>query len=81
MKVSGVRILCPILGIELNINSGKPGAYTNSPSLDRINPLKGYTKDNIQVISQLANAMKHKATKDQLIKFANWVLTSYTNIE
>jgi len=68
---------CPILGIELNMNSGKSGAYRNSPSLDRIDNLKGYTKDNIQVISQLANAMKCHATKEELVMFAQWVLKTY----
>lgn len=68
---------CPILGIELNMNSGKSGAYVNSPSLDRIDNSKGYTKDNVQVVSQLANAMKGAATKEQLILFAKWIISSY----
>src|SRR5574340_63319 len=57
IEVSDIVIpdVCPILGIELNMNSGKSGAYRNSPSLDRIDNSKGYTKNNIQVISQLAN--------------------------
>ncbi len=65
--------ICPVLGIEININSGKSGAYRNSPSLDRIDNDKGYTKDNIQVISQLANAMKCHASIEELQKFADWV--------
>jgi len=65
---------CPILGIPLNMNSGRSGAYKNSPSLDRIRNSEGYTKDNIQVISQKANAMKSSASKGELIRFANWVL-------
>ena len=69
--------ICPVLGIELNMNSGKSGAYRNSPSLDRIDNTKGYTKDNIQVISQLANAMKCHATKEELLKFAYWVIINY----
>jgi hypothetical protein len=69
--------ICPILNIKLNMNSGKSGAYRNSPSLDRIDSSKGYTKDNIQVISQLANAMKSSANKLELLAFANWVLKTY----
>lgn len=68
---------CPILGVYLNVNSGKSGAYTNSPSLDRIDNTKGYTKDNIQVISQLANAMKGAASPSQLRLFADWVYKTY----
>lgn len=65
--------VCPILGIEINVNSGKSGAYKNSPSLDRIDNAKGYTKNNIQVISQLANAMKCHASIEELQKFADWI--------
>lgn len=68
--------VCPILGFKLNMNSGKSGAYKNSPSLDRINNKKGYTPDNIQVISQLANAMKGAASDKDLLAFANWVIRS-----
>lgn len=69
--------VCPAIGIAINVNSGKPGAYKNSPSLDRIDNNKGYTKDNIQVLSQCANAMKGAATTDELISFAKWVLRTY----
>ncbi|MCP4491254.1 MAG: hypothetical protein GY820_28655 [Gammaproteobacteria bacterium] len=64
---------CPILGIAINMNSGKPGAYVNSPSLDRKDNSLGYTKENIWVVSQLANAMKGSATVGQLHSFADWV--------
>lgn len=80
LEVSDVVIpdVCPVLGIQMNINAGKSGAYRNSPSLDRIDSDKGYTKDNIQVISQLANAMKNKASKEDLLAFAAWVLKTYS---
>ena len=40
----------------------------NSPSLDRINPKKGYTKDNVIIMSNLANRIKTDATTDQIEK-------------
>ncbi len=67
---------CPILGIELTPKIGAGGGQ-NSPSLDRIDSSKGYTKDNIQVVSSLANRMKNDANKDQLIHFANWILKTF----
>lgn len=78
IEVSDIVIpdVCPILGIPLNMNSGKSGAYRNSPSLDRVDSSRGYTKDNIQVISQQANAMKHAASNEELLAFAQWVLKS-----
>lgn len=72
--------VCPILGIKLNMNSGRSGAYKNSPSLDRIDNTKGYTPDNIQVISQLANAMKGAASNDELLAFAKWVIATRSEI-
>jgi hypothetical protein len=69
--------VCPATGITINANSGKSGAYKNSPSLDRIDNDRGYTKDNIQVLSQCANAMKGAASVDELVKFSQWVLKTY----
>jgi predicted nucleic acid-binding Zn-ribbon protein len=65
---------CPILGIELVCKSGTSGGQKNSPALDRINSMRGYTKDNVQVISHLANMMKSHATEEELITFANWII-------
>lgn len=45
-----------------------------TPSIDRIDATKGYTKDNIQVISKQANAMKWDSTKEELVEFAKGVL-------
>lgn len=68
--------LCPVLGIELVCKSGISGGQKNSPALDRKDSKKGYTKDNIQVISHLANMMKSHATEKELITFANWIINS-----
>ncbi|QIG69450.1 postulated decoy of host sigma factor protein [Rhizobium phage RHph_N3_13] len=79
IEVSDIVIpdVCPILGVSINMNSGKSGAYKNSPSLDRIDNNKGYIKGNIQVISQLANAMKGAASKKELQMFADWIYKAY----
>lgn len=64
--------ICPFLEVPLLYGS-KTLEY-NSASIDRIDSTKGYIKDNIQIISYLANCMKSNATTEQLIKFSKNVL-------
>lgn len=64
---------CKYLGIELDYSRGS-GRRDNSPSLDRIDPTKGYIKGNIEIISDKANRMKNNATKEELITFSKFVL-------
>jgi len=68
--------VCPILGIKLERRKGYGSNY-NSPSIDRIDNTKGYTKDNIQIMSRRANAMKSDASPEELLLFANWILKTY----
>jgi hypothetical protein len=57
---------CPILGIKLNVGSGK--VSDASPSLDKVIPGLGYVRGNIQVISNRANRIKTDATLNELKK-------------
>lgn len=63
---------CPVFKVPLT--TGKQTTHKWSPSADRIDPAKGYTRDNIQVISQFANVMKQNATNKELKQFARWVM-------
>ena len=58
--------VCPILGIPLIRRSGS--FHQNSPTIDRIDPAKGYTKGNVHVVSFRANRIKWNATLDELRK-------------
>ena len=63
-------IVCPILGISLKYNRGK--AEDNSYSIDRIDSSKGYSVENIVVISLKANKLKSNATSDELKKISEF---------
>jgi len=62
--------VCPVLGIPLfpSVGNGRkhPALIPNSPSVDRLDNDKGYTPDNIRVISMRANDIKSNATLDEL---------------
>ena len=67
LKVTDIVIpaTCPLLGIP--IVCGKDGMpLETSPSLDRIDNSKGYTLDNVWVISRKANTIKSTATYQEL---------------
>lgn len=70
--------LCPVFGTPLvRVQPHTNGSKRFSMSIDRIDSTKGYTKDNIQIISFLANVMKHDASKEELITFADWIIKTY----
>ena len=63
---------CPVLGVDFRIS--EVGSKNNdlAPSIDRINPKKGYVRDNIIVVSMKANRIKSDATFDEIRKVANF---------
>lgn len=65
---------CPVLGIELEFGIGDKtnGWRDNSPSIDRIFPIGGYTRGNIVVISYRANRIKNDASPAELRKVADF---------
>lgn len=64
---------CPILGIKLQKSYIKGNPLPSSPSVDKINPKKGYTKGNIAIISFRANRIKNDATEEELQKVLDYV--------
>ncbi len=64
-----IPTICPILKVPFEIGT------SYAPSLDRIDPSKGYLKGNVWVITRKANVMKNNATLQELKDFSNWVLS------
>lgn len=55
--------VCPVLGIPLDSSD-----FDHRPSVDRVDPTKGYVLDNCKVISMRANRIKNDATPDEIAK-------------
>jgi hypothetical protein len=66
----GFPLTCPIMGIPLQWHRGR--AENDSFSFDRIDSSLGYTRDNIQIISWIANRAKNDLTDEELKKFGNF---------
>ena len=64
--------ICPALGIPLKVNEDQSPS-DNSPTLDRLDPLKGYVKGNVAVISNRANRIKNDGTVSEIRKIADWL--------
>ncbi|MBS7457681.1 hypothetical protein [Coralloluteibacterium stylophorae] len=61
---------CPVLGIPLYRAIGAKAQGPNSPSLDRIDPNRGYVRGNVLVVSSKANSIKNNATPRELLQVA-----------
>ena len=66
-----IPLACPVLGIILSKDNKV--SCSNSPSLDRLIPSKGYVKGNVNIISMRANLIKNNASYDELINISKWM--------
>ena len=70
-----IPTVCPVLGIQIYpaFRKENGGIFSdNSPSLDRIDVTKGYTKGNVMIISWRANRIKTNATIEELKMFCEY---------
>lgn len=73
--------VCPVLNIPLVSavhesaprGQSKSKPHDNSPTLDRIDPLKGYTKDNVVIMSYRANMIKNCGSAEEHYRIAQWM--------
>lgn len=59
--------LCPVLTLPLRLTGRRSD---QSPSLDRLDPQRGYVPDNVRVISDRANRLKGDRTSRELRRLA-----------
>jgi hypothetical protein len=69
---------CPVFGIRLEweYDPDKKDIHKNKdnrPSLDRINSQRGYTKDNVKIISWRANKLKNESTLKELQEIIDYM--------
>lgn len=62
--------ICPALGTPLIVGSA---SIETSPTLDRLDPIKGYVPENVRVISKRANMIKSDASVEELRKVVEWL--------
>lgn len=69
LKIEDIIIpsICPVLEIPLDCRD-----KDHTPSVDRIINSKGYTKENIKIISYRANRIKNNSTPEELLKIYNY---------
>ena len=71
---------CPFLGVKIDYRTiPKKIFLNNSHSIDRIVNGKGYIKNNVWVISRLANIVKNDSTIDELKIFCKNIILMYAN--
>ncbi len=68
---------CPVLGMKIDYSvksgTGRGHAHDRSPSIDRINPRRGYVKGNVAVISWRANRLKGGASVEEVSAILRWL--------
>jgi hypothetical protein len=64
--------ICPIFGTQLSYDPDERD-HLKKASIDRVNPSKGYTKDNVEIISLRANTLKNNVTKKELYALITYI--------
>jgi hypothetical protein len=63
-----------VLGIELSFdNVSGCRQNPNSPSVDQLDSAKGYSSDNIRIVSWRANDIKGNASLGELQRVVRWL--------
>jgi len=66
-------MVCPVLGVKIDWLYDSRGGSDNSPSIDRLDPNKGYVAGNVEIISNRANRIKNDADLDEVRAVVQWM--------
>lgn len=61
---------CPCCNVKLVRGVGKSSVQQNSPALDRIKPVNGYVKGNVQWLCFRCNRFKSDASPEEIMRLA-----------
>ena len=67
-----IPTICPATGIAISANLGGGRMTDASPTLDRIDPGRGYTRENVVVVSWRANRIKSNIPISELKRVADF---------
>ena len=79
--------LCALSGVVLNWEAYPRNAQsqrfcpTNRASLDRIDSTLGYTKSNIQVVTELANRIKGESSMEELVAVCKAIVSHQRSLQ
>lgn len=77
-----LRGVCEATNLPLNIfDHGGVGERPWGPSLDRVDQTKGYTKDNVQLVSWIYNRAKGSGTHEDVLILAKALVAANDNVE
>lgn len=73
---------CPVTGIDFVLSEkedGKKGTDPFAPSLDRIDPTRGYTQDNVRLVSYIYNCAKSEHSDKDVERMARAILATLSS--
>jgi hypothetical protein len=68
---------CPVFDLPFDLTARGLAPFT--PTIDRLDPHKGYTKNNVEVISWRANELKRNATLAEIEALCEWFQRALTH--
>jgi predicted metalloendopeptidase len=72
--IKDLPMICPVFKTEMGFSTS--GRSPNTPSLDRLDNNKGYTKENTRLISDRANRLKSDGTLEEFKAIIDYIVNN-----